>query len=225
MVRELTAGHRRRLRGRFLRAMEHGLDDYELLELLLFYAIPRKNTKPLAKQLLQKHGSIPAILEAETAQLKEQNGVGESAIVLLKLAHTLALKCMDPIDRPADYLKSPEMVSAYFRTLLRGQREERFHIALLDAKHRVLAVEELQQGTVDQAVVYPRRVAEAALNHRAKGVIAVHNHPSGDATPSEEDIQLTRNLKTTLAAVDVMLLDHLIIGISAHFSIREAGLL
>jgi DNA repair protein RadC len=205
--------------------MEHGLDEHELLELLLFYAIPRKDTKPLAKQLLERYGSIPAVLEAEIEQLREQNGVGESAVALLKLTHRLALKCMDPIDRQADYLKSPEMVSAYFRTRLRGQREEQFLAALLDARHRVLGVEELQQGTVDQAVVYPRRVAEAALNHRAKGVIVVHNHPSGDATPSDEDIQLTRNLKATLAAIDVTLLDHLIVGTAAHFSIREAGLL
>jgi DNA repair protein RadC len=224
-VQELTRGHRRRLRERFLRAMEHGLDDHELLELLLSYAIPRKDTKPLAKKLLTRHGSIPGALEAEATELTEQPGIGESAVVLLKLAHKLALKCMDPIDKPSDYLKSPEMVSVYFRTLLRGRREEQFHVALLDAKHRVLAVEELQQGTVDQAVVYPRRVAEAALRHKAKGVIAVHNHPSGDSTPSEEDIQLTRNLKTTLAAVDVLLLDHLIIGTSAYFSLREAGLL
>ena len=224
-MHELAAGHRRRLRVRFLRAIHRGLDDHELLELLLTYAIPRRDTKPLAKELLRKHGSIPAILEAEPAQLKEQHGLGESAVALIKLAHKLALKCMDPIERPADYLKSPEGVSMYFRTLLRGQREEQFHVALLDAKHRVLAVEELQRGTVDQAVVYPRRVAEAALHHRAKGVIAVHNHPSGDATPSEDDIQLTRNLKQTLAAVDILLLDHLIIGTSAYFSIREAGLL
>jgi DNA repair protein RadC len=205
--------------------MEHGLDDHELIELLLTYALPRRDTKPLAKRLLKEHGSIPGILEAEIAQLSEQDGVGESTLVLLKLVHKLALKCTDPVARQADYLKNPKMVTTYFRTLLRGQREEQFLVALLDARHRVLTVENLQQGTIDQAVVYPRRVAQAALDHRAKGVIAVHNHPSGDATPSEDDIQLTRNLKTALAAVDVLLLDHLVIGAASHFSMRQAGLL
>jgi DNA repair protein RadC len=131
---------------------------------------------------------------------------------------------MDPVERRKDYLRSPQEVTVYFRALLRGLREERFLVACLDTKNRIREVRELQHGTVDQAVVYPRRVAEAALESKARSVVVVHNHPSGDAEPSEDDVRLTRELKTTLSAVGVTLLDHLVIGASAHFSFREAGL-
>lgn len=221
----LLRGHRRRLRTRFLHALGADFASYELLELALSFAIPRKDTKELAKRLMQRFGSITAVLEAEPAELRQVDGVGEACVVLLKLLHTVALKSMDPVERGGDYLRSPQEVAVYFRARLRGYREERFLVACLDTKNRIREVRELQQGTVDQAVVYPRRVAEAALESKARSVVVVHNHPSGDAQPSEDDVRLTRELKSTLSAVGVALLDHLVIGSSAHFSFREAGLL
>jgi len=201
------------------------MEEYELLELLLTYAIPRRDTKPLAKTLLAAFGTLSGVLEAESSELRETAGIGEASLVLLKLTHVLALRSMDPIERKSDYLKSPEAVAAYFRTFLRGLREERFVAAFLDSKNRIIEEKTLQQGTVDQAVVYPRRVVEAALGCRAKSVVVVHNHPSGDSTPSKEDLKLTKDLKQALSAVGIVLLDHLIIGAGAHFSLREKGLL
>lgn len=220
----MAKGHRMRLRRRFLYGLGAGFASHELLELALAFAIPRQDTKPLAKRLLHRFDGISGVLEAEPAELRGVEGVGESTVVLLKLVHCLALHSMDPVERRKDYLRSPQEVTVYFRALLRGLREERFLVACLDTKNRIREVRELQHGTVDQAVVYPRRVAEAALESKARSVVVVHNHPSGDAEPSEDDVRLTRELKTTLSAVGVTLLDHLVIGASAHFSFREAGL-
>ncbi|MBN1424436.1 DNA repair protein RadC [Candidatus Fermentibacteria bacterium] len=225
MDNALAKGHRSRLRTRFLHGLGSDFASHELLELALSFAIPRKDTKSVAKRLLQRFGTTTAVLEAEPSELRLVDGVGEVCVVLLKLFHTLALKSMDPVERGGDYLRSPQDVAAYFRARLRGHREERFLVACLDTKNRIREVRELQQGTVDQAVVYPRRVAEAALESKSRSVVVVHNHPSGDAEPSEDDVRLTRELKSTLAAVGVALLDHLVIGSSAHFSFREAGLL
>lgn len=220
----LTRGHRARLRRRFLKTVGADFAPHELVELLLSFAIPRKDTKPLAKSLLRRFHDIAAVLEAEPQELRTIEGVGEATVALLKLVHALSLATMDPVERGGDYLRSPQEVAVYFRARLRGLREERFLVACLDAKNRIREVRELQQGTVDQAVVYPRRVAEAALESKARSVVVVHNHPSGDAEPSEDDVRLTRELKATLSAVGVALLDHLVIGSSAHFSFREAGL-
>ncbi len=221
----LARGHRLRLRRRFLEGLGAGFAPHELLELLLTFSLPRKDTKPLAKELLRRFGSLPAVFEAEPGELRQSDGVGEHTVVLLKLVHAMALTCMDPVERALDYLRSPRDVAVYFRSRLRGLLEERFLIACLDTKNRVREVRELQHGTVDQAVVYPRRVAEAALETKAKSVVVVHNHPSGDHEPSEDDVRLTRELRSTLATVDVTLLDHLVIGSAGYFSFREAGLL
>ncbi|MCU0611288.1 MAG: DNA repair protein RadC [Candidatus Eisenbacteria bacterium] len=220
----LAKGHRRRLRCRFLHGGGADFAPHELLELALSFAVPRKDTKVPAKLLMRRFGSIAAVLEAEPGELRSVEGVGECGVTLLKLMHALALTTMDPVERHTDFMRSPNEVAVYFRARLRGLREERFVVACLDAKNRIREVRELQQGTVDQAVVYPRRVAEAALESKAKSVVVVHNHPSGDAEPSEDDVRLTRELKVTLSAVGVALLDHLVIGAGAHFSFREAGL-
>ncbi len=208
-----------------MRAGEAGMDEHELLELLLTYAIPRRDTKALAKSLITRFGSLNGVFEAETCELAEEEGIGETVTVLLKLIHVLGMRAMDPIQQGTDYFKSPETVADYFRKRMRGLREESFIAALLDPKNRIIEIRELQKGTVDQAVVYPRRVAEAALERRAKSVVIVHNHPSGDCTPSRDDHKITTEVKSALVAVGVVLLDHVVIGSDRHFSFRDAGLL
>jgi len=220
-----AAGHRKRLRERFLKAGESGLHEHELVELLLTYALPRKDTKSLARELLNRFRSLNGILEAEYNELEKIPGLGPASLTLLKLVHTLNLKCLDPIDKRIDVLKSPDIVADYFRKRMRRCREEQFIVVALDTKNRIIEIRELQHGTVDQAVVYPRRVVEFALDRRARSVIIIHNHPSGDSTPSRDDHRITGEIRSALDTVSVSLLDHVIVGTDAHFSFRDAGLL
>ena len=220
-----SPGHRKRLRERFLRAGESGLHDHELIELLLTYAIPRKDTKAIAKKLLDRFGTMNGILEAEQGELREIDGLGPASVALLKLIHTLNLKSLDPIIKRTDVLKSPGTVADYFRKRMRKFREERFVVAVVDTRNKVIDIKELQYGTVDQAVVYPRRVVEFALERRARGVIIIHNHPSGECAPSREDHRITGEIRNALNTVSITLLDHVIVGTEDHFSFKDAGLL
>jgi len=220
-----STGHRKRLRDRFLKAGESGLHEHELIELLLTYAIPRRDTKTLAKKLLHRFGNLNGILEAEPDELRGIIGLGPASIALLKLIHVCTLKCLDPLDRRINVLKSPDSVADYFRKRLRRRREEQFVAVAVDTKNRIIEIRELQHGTVDQAVVYPRRVVEFALDRRARSVIIIHNHPSGDSTPSSDDHRITGEIRNALGTVSVSLLDHVIVGTDDHFSFRDAGLL
>lgn len=220
-----SAGHRKRLRERFLSAGESGLHEHELVELLLTYAIPRRDTKSLAKDLLKRFGTLNGILEAEVRELQKIPDVGPAVLALLKLVYTLNLKCLDPIEKRIDVLRSPDIVADYFRKRMRRRREEQFVVVALDTKNRIIEIHELQYGTVDQAVVYPRRVVEFALDRRARSIIIIHNHPSGDSTPSRDDHRITGEIRTALNTVSISLVDHVIVGIDDHFSFRDAGLL
>jgi DNA repair protein RadC len=223
--RNYAEGHRARLRGRYRLNGEAVLQDYELLELLLTFAIPRRDTKLLAKKLLVRFGTLTRVFEAEPAALEEIDGVGPQAATLISLIRPLATRFLASASGAKTVLRSTGDASAYFQAKLKGLPEEEVHVAFVNTKNAVTATECLQRGTVDQSVVYVRRVIERALAHKASGFIVVHNHPSGDPTPSDHDRELTRTLKAAAATVSVRFLDHLIIGEATPFSFKANGLL
>lgn len=222
---DLRCGHRRRLRGRFERASDSALEDHELLELLLTYVIPRADTKPLAKALLSRFGDLAGVLAAETNQLLEVSGIGQRAAVLLALVSPLAARALAVSRNQRITLSTPEEAGAYFRAKLRSLQVEQVHAAFVNARNSVMAVECIQEGTVDHSVVYPRKVLERALLHKASGFILAHNHPSGDVTPSQQDISLTEGLAQAARSLGVRFLDHLIVGEGEPYSFRRHGLL
>ncbi len=217
-------GHRRRLRERF-EAGPKVLPDYELLELLLTYAIPRRDVKPLAKGLLERFGTFKGVLNASPAELRGATGVGETTGAFFRILRTAVERYMEARARETDALTSPDAVAAYCRAALDGLRHEVFEVIYLNTRNRVIRSERLSEGTVDQTAVYPRRVVTGALQNHAAAVILVHNHPSGDPFPSAEDKALTRRLAAAARLVDIPVLDHVIVGDGRHFSFREAGFL
>ena len=224
-AKEHDKGHRGRLRARYRLSGEAGLQDYELLELLLTYVIPRRDTKLLAKKLLERFGTLARVFEVEPEALEEIDGIGPQAATLLSLIRPLAVRFLTAPPSAKTLLKSTGDAAAYFQAKLKGLSEEEVHVAFVNAKNAVMATECLQRGTVDQSVVYVRKVIERALAHKASGFIVVHNHPSGDPTPSDQDRELTQALKAAAATVGVRFLDHLIIGEGAPFSFKASGLM
>ena len=219
------SGHRARLRARFLAAGPDALADYELLELLLFLARPRADVKPLAKALLARFGSFAEVISAEPERLAEVRGVGESAIVALKTAQAAALKLMrqEIMERPI--LSSWDQVLAYCRASMGYGPTERFRILFLNRKNVLIADEEQQRGTVDHTPVYPREVIKRALELGASAIVMVHNHPSGDPTPSQADIEMTRQVRDAGKAVGVALHDHVVVGREGYASLKSMGLI
>jgi len=218
-------GHRQRLRERFLKAGADALADYELLELMLFGAKPRGDVKPLAKQLLQKFDSFAGVVSADVERLREIDGLGEASIAQIKTVQAAALRLMQNQieDRPA--LSSWNAVLDYMQARLGRSKVEELHAIYLDRKNVILADEALQRGTVDHTPVYPREIVKRALELGATALILVHNHPSGDPTPSPSDIEMTKQVKNAVRAVDISLHDHIIIGRGKHASLKSMGLL
>jgi len=216
-------GHRNRLRERFQKTGLEGFHDYEFIELLLTYAIPRKDVKPIAKELIHRFDGIKGIFDASLEELSSLNGIGERTAILIKLLKegtTLYLKTQI---KNKEVLRSPQEVFNFCQYALSGERNEKFAVIYLTTKNEVIDVEVLEEGTVNRTAVYPRKVIEGALRHNASALIFVHNHPSGDPTPSPTDKKLTEDLEKAASAVDIIVHDHLIIGKNAHFSGREHG--
>lgn len=224
-AKEYKKGHRDRLRARYRVSGEATLQDYELLELLLTFGIPRRDTKLLARKLLERFGSLVRLFEADPARLEEVEGVGPHAATLISLVRPLAARFLKKSGVAKIHPRSIADVSAYFRAKLKGLGDEEVHVAFVNARNAVVGTECLHRGTVDQSVVYVRKVIERALANKASGFILAHNHPSGDPTPSDHDRQLTQAVKAAAASVGLRFLDHLIIGDSAPFSFRTNGLL
>src|ERR671923_2319346 len=185
-------GHRDRLRQRFVQAGSDALHDYEMLELILFRAIPRRDVKPLAKELLAKFGSFSEVIAAPVERLKEVGGLGEAAITDLKIVHAAANQLLRGAVRQRQVLSSWSNVLDYCRAAMAFESKEHFRILFLDKGNHLIADEQHQTGTVDHTPVYPREVVKRALELSATAIILVHNHPSGDPTPSRADIQMTQ---------------------------------
>lgn len=219
------ADHRARLRARFREGGAAALPDYELLELVLFRAIPRQDVKPLARLLLDTFGDFNRVVTASPARLVMVKGVGEAVITELKLVEAAAQRMMRArvINRPV--LTSWDALLDYCHTAMAHGETEQFRILYLDRKNVLIADEEQARGTVDHVPVYPREVVKRALELNASALILVHNHPSGDPTPSEADIAMTGQVQDAAQVLGIVLHDHLIIGKSREISFRAQGYL
>ncbi|MBN2465965.1 DNA repair protein RadC [candidate division WOR-3 bacterium] len=225
--RKPHAGHRARLRKRFVKNGFAGFSEHEIIELLLTLAIPRRDVKLQAKALLQKFGSLRGVLDAPMEEIVSVDGVGRVSAVALKVVkEAVALYLQQSVERRG-VRKDTERLAATWRARIGSLPNEVFEVAYLDTSGCLLrdGIERLEEGVVDRAIVYPRRVAQAALKRGAKAIVLAHNHPSGDTQPSERDKDLTRALVLAGAAVDVDVLDHLIVSRDGVFSFRKAGLL
>jgi DNA repair protein RadC len=219
------SGHRQRLKDRFVAGGPEALPDYELLELVLFSAIPRQDTKPVAKRLLARFGSFAEVINASPERLKEVQGVGDAAVLQLKLLRAGALRLMQGGIMQRPVLASWTAVLDYCRAAMGFEAREQFRILFLDKKNRLIADEMQQEGTVDHTPVYVREVVKRALELSASAIILVHNHPSGDPTPSRADIDMTRQIVEAARPLGVVVHDHIIVGRQGHASMKGLRLL
>jgi DNA repair protein RadC len=218
-------GHRDRLRQRFLQAGSDALHDYEMLELVLFRAIPRRDVKPLAKELIATFGSFAEVIAAPIERLKEVEGLGEAAITDLKIVQATANRLLRGEVKKRHVLSSWSSVLDYCRTAMAFESKEHFRILFLDKGNHLIADEQQQTGTVDHTPVYPREVVKRALELSATAVILVHNHPSGDPTPSRADIDMTRAIVEVARPLGISVHDHLIVGKDGHASLKALKLM
>jgi len=217
------AGHRQRLREKFLASGLSGFHDYEVVELLLTIATPRKDCKEIAKALLQRFKSLQRILEASPRELCEIEGVGPLNQFGIKLVKAVADRYLEKRLIEKDPLNNSRELYEYLCGTIRDKLREYFKVVFLDAKNRVLAVETLFKGTLTASSVYPREVILAALNHDAAALIFAHNHPSGDPAPSPEDMAITRQLVLACAAVGITVHEHIVMGNNAYYSFADHG--
>lgn len=217
--------HRKRLRDRFLSGGPQALPDYELLELVLFRAIPRRDVKPLAHQLLQKFGDFNGVVSAPPDHLAEVAGVGDAVVCELKIIEAAAHRLSRARILQRQVISSWDSLLDYCHTTMAHQNVEQFRVFYLDRKNVLIADEKQADGTVDHVPVYPREVVKRALHLNASALILVHNHPSGDPTPSDADISMTHQIRIAADALGIALHDHLIIGKSCEVSFRAEGYL
>jgi len=217
--------HRKRLRERFQKTGAVGMHDYELLELLLTFSIPRRDVKPVAKKLISKFGSLSGVLDADQKELEKLNGIGSMSASLISLVRELYCTYLAEGMKARDVVSSPKAVIDFSRVKLSGLSNEAFMVIYINVKNEVIDYALLQEGTLDNVAVYPRRIIESALSHHASGVILVHNHPSGNPAPSKEDKLLTKEITDAAYALDIRVLDHLIVGKDGYFSFMENSLL
>ncbi len=218
-------GHRERLRQRFLRDGAEGLPDYELLELLLTFAIPRSDVKPLAKNLIERFGSFAEVIAAEPERLMEVKGVKQNTAIALMTVKASAARMLKGELAARPILGSFESVIDYCRAAMAFEAKEQFRILFLDKKNRLVADEVQQRGTVDHTPVYPREVVKRAIELGATALILVHNHPSGDPTPSRADIAMTGEIVTAAKTVEIVVHDHIVVARSGHASLRQLNLM
>ena len=218
-------GHRDRLKDRFNEAGADALPDYELLEMVLYRAIRRGDTKPLAKALIARFGSFAEVISAPPERLKEIKGAGDAVVTELKLIHAASLRLMkgEIIKRPV--LSSWNAILDYCRAGMAFAEIEQFRILFLDKKNQLIADEIQQRGTVDHTPVYPREVVKRALELSASAIVLVHNHPSGDPTPSMADVDMTKKIMDAGTRLGVAVHDHVIVGRNGHVSFRSLGLI
>jgi DNA repair protein RadC len=218
-------GHRERLRTRFREAGADAVTDYELLELVLFRAIPQRDIKPLAKDLIAKFGSFAEVLAAPRQRLSEIKGIGEAAITDLKIVHAAASRLARGQVKKRTVLSSWSSVLDYCRTAMAFAEKEQFRVLFLDKRNQLITDELQQTGTVDHTPVYPREVVKRALEVSATAIILVHNHPSGDPTPSRADIQMTQSIIEIAKPLGISVHDHIIVGKEGHASLKGLKLI
>lgn len=218
-------GHRDRLRSKLLARGAGALDDYELLETLLFAFIPRRDVKPIAKALLAQFGSVSAVLAAEPAKLTQVKGIGDTVAAYINTVSELTARASREEIKARPIISSWSTLTAYVQTELQHEPREQFRVLFLDRKNQLIEDEIMTVGTVDHAPVYPREIARRALELSASALILVHNHPSGDPTPSRADIEMTREVIDTLKPLEITVHDHLIASRSGVTSFKSSGLI
>lgn len=218
-------GHRHRMRMKLLERGPDALADYELLEMLLFLAIPKGDTKPLAKALINRFGSFAAVLAAPQRELMAARGLGEHSVAAIKLVQAAALRLSRAEVMEAPVLNNAERLEGYLASAMAREKVEQFRVLFLDPKNRLIADEVQGRGTVNHTPVYAREVVKRALELHATALILVHNHPSGDPTPSRGDVEMTGEVRAATELFGIVLHDHLIVGNGRTFSFRREGLL
>ena len=222
----LHKGHRARLKARFLKEGLDGFEDHQVLELLLFQAIPRIDTNPLAHQLMQRFGSLSAVLEADPKDLASIDGVGANVAAFLSMIPQITRRYFhNRVRHSRKTLNTSEAAAEYLVPLMAGRPEEVFYLICLDSQLRVLYPALISEGTVKDALVHPRHVVEAAVRHKAASVILAHNHPAGSAKPSPHDQKLTKHLVQALGGIQVQVVDHIIVAGELIYSFQREGIL
>lgn len=217
------AGHRQRLREKFLGSGLDGFHDYEVIELLLTIGTPRKDCKDMAKAALKKFKTLQGVFEASSRELLQIKGIGEKNLFGVKLIKAVAERYLNASLMGKNPINSSKELYAYLTASMRDKSRECFKVIYLDAKNRVLATETLFKGTLTASSVYPREVVRSALDHHAAALIFAHNHPSGDPQPSEEDLAITRKLVFACRLLGITVHEHLIIGQNAYYSLADHG--
>jgi UPF0758 protein FN0909 len=225
-------GHRERVRKKFLENGFNGLEDYEVLELLLFYVIPRKDTKAIAKELIKRFKTLANVLKADTLELKTINGLGDVAITFLKMMGALPekiyedkLKNQKLIKDDKNKITDKEVLLSFLRNKIGYEDVEKFYVIYLSSSNEVIAFEESSSGTLDRSSIYPREIYKRVIMENAKSVIIAHNHPSGNTCPSKCDIDITNEIAKGLKNFGALLLEHIIITRDSYFSFLEEGLI
>lgn len=220
-------GHRNRLRLRFLKCGLAGFADYEIVELLLSFFIPRKDVKPLAKDMISHFGSLKNIFDAGIDELTAIDGIGEYAAIGIKFMKAVYPLYAQRVAEEMPAFDSVDLMSKLWKTRIGGLSQEVFEIAYLGSDLRILkdGIERMESGTAVRTMIYPRKIAEAALKRNASAIVIAHNHPNGSAIPSDSDERITRTIKIALQYLDIRLVDHIIISATDYFSFAQAGLL
>lgn len=219
-------GHRERLREKYLQGGYFAFHEYEVLELLLTYVIPRKDTKPIAKDLIEKFGSLDGVVTASIEELCSISGIKENSAIFVKLLGDLSKNLYKgEIKKEGIQLKDKNSLIRYLRSEIGFSSREEFRVIFLNNYNMLVGSETLFIGTIDKSAVYPREIVEKVLYYKAKGIIFAHNHPSGNLRPSKQDIQITEHMQEALDLIDVKLLEHIIITQDGYFSFLEEGLI
>ena len=224
-TQQKNEGHRQRLREKFLKSGLDGFHDYEIIELLLTLGTPRKDCKSTAREALKKFGSLKAVLEAEPAELKSINGIGDNNVFGLKISQAVARRYLSDKVLLKDFIRSSEEVIKYLQHNLRDRNREVFVVIYLNGRNQILKMEELFEGSLTTSAVYPREVVKSALDNDAAALVFAHNHPSGNPNPSEDDISIPKKLKAAALSVDISIHDHLIISGNEVYSFADHGLI
>ncbi len=231
-TKNYAIGHRERVRRKFLESGFEGFEDYEVLELLLFYVIPRKDTKAIAKELIAKFKTLANVLKADNKELKTINGLGDVAITLLKMMGALPEKIYEDklknekiIKDDTNKITNKEILLNFLRNKIGYKDVEKFYVIYLSSSNEVLAFEESSSGTLDRSSIYPREIYKRVIMENAKSIIIAHNHPSGNISPSKCDIDITNEIAKGLKNFGALLLEHIIITRDSYFSFLEEGLI
>jgi DNA repair protein RadC len=225
MGKNLHKGHRQRMRARYIKEGLDAFDDHQVLEMLLFYCIPRRDTNELAHKMIRKFGSLANLFEAVPKDIAERCGVSENTAVLISLIPSLSRRYNQGRWGDKPFLGDSTKAGEYAVSLFIGRTYEAFFVLCLDAQNRLNHAALVNEGTINEAAVYPRNIVEIALRYQAAKIILAHNHPGGSLQPSQADMGITKMIKNTLDAISIKVVDHIIVGGDKYFSLAEKGLL